>query len=100
MALQSPIEFKGLQSQSGYWNIGEFHWNKEEPGTIRLRIDGYANQQAFLDGIDPLLQHQVALDIPVDDPQSPKARLMAQVSNILYPWIVSQVSGFESAIDI
>jgi hypothetical protein len=99
MALQAPIELKGLTSEKGYWRLSQLNWGINEPLTVRLTLNGYASQQAFLDGKEPIKELPYIVEIDPEAPDDAKVKILITIRSLGYLEAKS-IPEMEGALDV
>jgi hypothetical protein len=100
MALQAPIELHGLGNEKGYWRLGGFGWDIQEPTTTRLKLNGYASKEAFEAGNPPLVVRELVTDAVQEDGgmDMVQVEMMVRVRQLAYLEI-KRFPEFNEAID-
>jgi hypothetical protein len=99
MGLQAPIELHGLTSEKGYWRLSELHWSINEPLTVRLALNGYASQQAFQDGKEPIKALPYIVEIDPTLPDNAKVKILVTIRSLGYLEAKS-IPEMEGALDV
>jgi hypothetical protein len=99
MALQAEVGFAGLSSSEGYWRLAEFQWNSAEPFTARMRLDGYASEQAYLDGLPFIASVYRLVHLPLNDLNDPKTLVFNQIRTMCYQE-AKRATELEGAVDV
>lgn len=99
MALEAPIELKGLSSDKGYWRLSSLIWSIAEPLTVRLSLNGYASQQAFHDGKEPLKNVAYPVEIDPEQPEDAKVQILVTIRHLGYLEAKS-IPEMEGALDV
>ena len=99
MGLQAPIELRGLTSQKGYWRLSSLAWNIEEPLTVRLSLNGYASQEAFLEGKESIKTLPYVVEIDPAAPDNAKVKILVTIRNLGYLEAKS-IPEMEGALDV
>jgi hypothetical protein len=99
MALEAAIEFQGLTSGKGYWRLSALNWSIDEPLTVRLALHGYASQQAFLEGKEPLKTLPYNVEVDPEHPDNAKVRILITIRNLGY-LEAKNIPEMEGALDV
>ncbi|NJR41145.1 MAG: hypothetical protein HC781_22765 [Leptolyngbyaceae cyanobacterium CSU_1_4] len=99
MALQAPIELRGLSSDWGYWRFSALLWSIQEPLTVRLSFDGYASEQAFNDGMESLKSVSHSVELDPTSPDDAKIKLLETIRTQAY-LEAKAIPGLEEALDV
>ena len=99
MGLQAHIELNGLSSERGYWRLSSLNWKIEEPFTVRLALNGYASQEAFSEGKEPIKSLPYVVEIDPEQPENAKVKILVTIRNLGY-LEAKQIPEMEGALDV
>jgi hypothetical protein len=99
MALEAAIEFQGLTSEKGYWRLSALNWSIDEPLTVRLALNGYASQQAFLEGKEPIKILPYNVEVDPEHPDNAKVKILVTIRSLGY-LEAKHIPEMEGALDV
>jgi hypothetical protein len=99
MGLQAPIELKGLTSDKGYWRLSSLSWSIDEPLTVRLSLNGYASQEAFQEGKEPIKTLLYPVEVDPQAPDNAKVKILVTIRNLGY-LEAKNIPEMEGALDV
>lgn len=99
MGLQAPIELQGLTSERGYWRLSSLNWSIDEPLTVRLALNGYASQEAFLEGKEPIRNLPYVVEIDPQLPDNAKVKILVTIRDLGY-LEAKNIPEMEGALDV
>lgn len=100
MALQAELEFLGLGTASAYWRCGGLLWSAGNPLELEIRLDGYASQAAYQNGVGAIASKIVVIPLPLADTEDEHTSAFNQVRTLIYEYSKAAVPEFSSAIDV
>ncbi|HEY9696744.1 MAG TPA: hypothetical protein V6D10_05745 [Trichocoleus sp.] len=93
MAFQSLVEVQGLSSSSGYWRVGLILIDTSDLSRIHIavRVDGYASEEARLNGYFAIESIPYEFDLIPDNTGADEAQLMSRIK----AWVYEKLTRME-----
>lgn len=99
MALISELEIQaGFTKPDAYWTIGSFYWNRPSYNVIEIRLDGYASQAAYAQGLPAILSKLVQIEFDLNDLEDSKTKIFNQLRSVCYDFAKS-LPDFINSVD-
>ncbi len=95
MALLNLMNLEGFSIDYAYWRVGSLEWNTNERLIVRIRIDGYASQEAYDEGNTAI--RSFYKEISLEDPALQD--IVNNIKSYCYSNIKQQ-DEFSSALDV